>query len=417
MPSRFIAGKKQISGIVWSLLALGFVIWMVKDPQGVFNAAQKGLQAWWNIVFPALLPFFIASDLLTSLGFVRFLGTLLQPVMRPLFNLPGDASFVMAIGFTSGYPIGSALTAQLRSNGQLTRLEGERLMAFTNNASPLFMLCAVAIGMFHNPNLGVLIAIAHYLANLTIGIALRFYGRQDPEAVQQYKGRKSLFKAALRDMLQYQHQNYQPLGSLLSDAVKKSMQQLLTIGGFIIIFSVIISIMNQLGGLDLLASTFNLITGPLGFDPDINQGLAAGFFEITLGVKRISETQAPLWQQAVAISLVLAWCGLSVQAQVASMISKTDLGIGLFIICRITHALLAAAYCVLLSPKFLSGTNELATTVMSWQVSREMSWWNQLKFYALTSGLDFGLLFLVGILLAFISSCSYLWLRIKPKRF
>lgn len=407
---------KDYSGLFWAVLTILFVFSMVRDPQGIFHSAQKGIQAWWNIVFPALLPFFIASDLLTKLGIVRFLGTLLHPIMRPLFNLPGDASFVMAIGYTSGYPIGSSLTAQLRSQGQITRLEGERLMAFTNNASPLFMLCAVAIGMFHNPSLGILIALAHYLANLTIGILLRFYGRQDPERIPQATHRYSLLRQALNEMMQYQRQNYQPLGSMLNEAVTKSIQQLLTIGGFIIIFSVIISILEQAGFLHLLSKIIALGTIPLGFSEAVNEGLAWGFFEITLGVKKISETQAPLWQQAMAISLILAWCGISVQAQVASMISKTDLRMGLFICCRGAHAVLSSLFCWLLSPQYLTASQDLTSTVLSWNIANNPSWWNQLKFYTFTSGLDIALLLSLALILALISGTQCFWLWIRPKR-
>lgn len=409
--------NSDLSGIIWAGLTILFVFSMVSDPQGVFTAAQKGVQAWWNIVFPALLPFFIASDLLINLGIVRFLGTLLHPIMRPLFNLPGDASFVMAIGYTSGYPIGSTLTAQLRSQGQITRLEGERLMAFTNNASPLFMLCAVAIGMFHNPNLGILIALAHYLANLTIGIMLRFYGRKDPETIPHITQKQGLLRQALHEMLKYQRHNYQPLGSMLSEAVKKSIQQLFSIGGFIIIFSVIISIMDQVGILSLFSRIFGVFITPLGFSSAITEGLAWGFFEITLGVKKISETQAPLWEQAIAISLILAWCGVSVQAQVASMVSKTDLRMGLFICCRIAHALLSAVFCRLLAPQFLTANNELASTVLSWNIANNPSWWNQLKFYTLTSGLDIVLLLLLALTLALLSGSRFFWFWIRGTGF
>ena len=47
-------------------------------PQASFQAAQRGLQTWWEIVFPSLLPFFIIAELLMNLGFVAFLGTLLN---------------------------------------------------------------------------------------------------------------------------------------------------------------------------------------------------------------------------------------------------------------------------------------------------------------------------------------------------
>ena len=74
----------------------------------------KGLDAWWSIVFPALLPFFIMSELLIGLGVVNFLGVLLEPVMRLLFNVPGAGAFVLAMGYTSGAPIGTLLTVNLR---------------------------------------------------------------------------------------------------------------------------------------------------------------------------------------------------------------------------------------------------------------------------------------------------------------
>lgn len=165
--------------LLWTLSALVFVLSMVSCPQIVFEGAALGLKTWWNIVFPALLPFFIASELLMSFGLVHFMGELLDPVMRPLFNVPGSGSFVMAVGFTSGYPIGSMVTARLRKEGLCSRVEAERLMSFTNNSSPLFMLAAVAVGMFNNPGLGVLIAGTHYLSNITLGLILRFYSSKE----------------------------------------------------------------------------------------------------------------------------------------------------------------------------------------------------------------------------------------------
>ena len=52
-------------------------------PAGCLPGGLTGLKTWWNIVFPALLPFFIASELLMSFGVVHFMGVLLEPVMRP----------------------------------------------------------------------------------------------------------------------------------------------------------------------------------------------------------------------------------------------------------------------------------------------------------------------------------------------
>ncbi len=40
--------------------------------------------------------------MILSFGIVHFFGTLLDPLMRPLFRVPGIGGFVMAMGFASG---------------------------------------------------------------------------------------------------------------------------------------------------------------------------------------------------------------------------------------------------------------------------------------------------------------------------
>jgi nucleoside recognition membrane protein YjiH len=60
--------KNDTYRLFWTVCALIFTICMALYPQVVFNGALLGLQTWWNIVFPALLPFFIASELLMNFG-------------------------------------------------------------------------------------------------------------------------------------------------------------------------------------------------------------------------------------------------------------------------------------------------------------------------------------------------------------
>ncbi|MDN5344320.1 MAG: hypothetical protein PWQ18_431 [Clostridia bacterium] len=320
------------------VLALAIILF----PQPVFQAALRGLKAWWEIVVPALLPFFIISQLFMGLGIVHFLGVLLEPVMRPIFNVPGNGAFVMAMGYTSGSPISAMLTAQLRQQGLVTKVEGERLICFTNNASPLFMLGAVAVGMLHDPALGPVLAGAHYGANFLIGVLFRFYGRQQPATQPVTYSLLALPRRAWQAMIQAQQRDGRPLGKLLGDAVSSSFQTLITIGGFIILFSVIIQVATLLGVLKPL-SNFLLYAGrPLGLGPETSLALAAGCLEMTMGAKFASETSALLMEKLVAISLIMGWAGLSILGQVAAMVSPTDLRLGPFIVARLLHGFLAA---------------------------------------------------------------------------
>ena len=340
--------RLKVAQIIFSLGALALVLGMITQPKIVYQGALTGLNLWWNIVFPSLLPFFIVSEILLSLGIVNFMGVLLEPVMRPLFNVPGTGSFVLAVGYTSGYPIGAMITARLRSQRLCTRLEAERLMAFTNNSSPLFMLVAVSVGMFNNPQLGPVIAIAHYTANLTLGFLLRFYGRRDPETIHLPPARESALKRAFTEMFAVYQKDRRTLGKILSDAVRNSVQNLLNIGGFILLFAVIIQLLTAAGFISYLAQKLSLVLTPLGFSDAVLPALASGLIEMTIGTKLASEAAAPLQQQVLTVSMILAWSGLSIHAQAASMIAETDIRILPFIFTRVAHAILAAVYTYLL---------------------------------------------------------------------
>jgi sporulation integral membrane protein YlbJ len=363
----FFSYKDILPRLLVGIGVVSFILIMITHPKIIFEGSVTGLNAWWNIVFPSLLPFFIASELLMSFGIVHFMGVLLEPVMRPLFNVPGSGSFVMAIGFTSGYPIGSMVTARLRSQGLCSRVEAERLMSFTNNSSPLFMLVAVAVGMFGNPAVGLVIAGAHYTANITLGLALRFYRRNDRKRTYQpHTGLQEIPAKALKEMVAVLKKENRPFGKIMGDAVKNSITNLLNIGGFIILFAVIIKLLTELGFIGLMSSLLGKILIPLGVSAGVLDAVASGFFEMTMGTKLASESGAPLLQQLVAVGIILAWSGLSVIAQVASMIAHTDLRLGPFIVSRIFHALLAGLYTVffyhLLEPRLI------VSSVFTWNI-------------------------------------------------
>ena len=94
--------RRRLRNYLVTYLGAAVAVWltlaMVRYPDKAFEAAVNGLSVWFEIVFPALLPFFIGSEILMGLGVVHFMGVLLEPFMRPLFNVPGAGSFVLAMG-------------------------------------------------------------------------------------------------------------------------------------------------------------------------------------------------------------------------------------------------------------------------------------------------------------------------------
>ncbi len=332
---------------------------MVLLPEKSFEASVRGLNMWWEIVFPSLFPFFVLTELLIGFGVVKFLGVLLEPLMRPLFRVPGVGGFAWAMGMASGFPAGAKITARLRQEGHLTRDEAERLVSFTNCSSPLFIFGAVSIGFFHNPKLGFLLALTHYIGNFSVGIIMRNFGKKTTRSkMPPYK--RPLLTEALSALHQTRLKNKKPIGKLVGDAVISSIHTLLMIGGFIILFSVVNKLLFHVHITAFLAKLVEGILMIFHLPTSLSIPSIAGIFEITLGSQMTSQIQdANLMQQAIMASFILGFSGFSVQAQVASILAQTDIRFRPFFIARILHGFLAGFFTFFFwkpfEERFLSG--------------------------------------------------------------
>ncbi|MDV2685314.1 sporulation integral membrane protein YlbJ [Alkalihalophilus lindianensis] len=318
-------------------------------PKESLEASIRGMTMWWDIVFPSLLPFFIVSELLIGFGVVTFIGAILEPLMRPLFRVPGVGGFVWAMGLASGNPAGAKLTARLRQEGKVSQIEAERLVSFTNSSNPLFIFGAIAVGFFHNPALGIVLALAHYLGNICVGLLFRFHGRQEEASEKTNKSNKLSVKEALRLLHKERLKDGRPIGQLLGDAVQSSVKTLLMIGGFIILFSVLNQLLILIGITSILAVFISIILTFFKLPSDLSIPFISGIFEITLGAKKTSEsTETALLDQIIITSFFLAFSGFSIQAQVASILAETDIRFKPFFVARIIHGFFAAFIALLL---------------------------------------------------------------------
>ncbi|WP_332237482.1 sporulation integral membrane protein YlbJ [Sporolactobacillus sp. KGMB 08714] len=320
----------------------GLAFLMVKYPTVAVNASLQGLQLWWDKVFPALFPFFVLSELMIGFGVVTFAGVLMEPIMRPIFKVPGIGGFVFMMGLVSGFPAGARMTARLYEEKKLTKIEAERLSSFTNFSNPLFLFSVTAIGFFHQAVLGFVFALAHYIGNIGVGLIMRCYKPGKDKAADE-RLHHSVFSKALRSMHQERLKRYQPFGKALGDAVTSSVGILLTIGGFIALFSMINQLMIQIGVSALLAKTFGFLLGIAGFKPDLGTAAVPGIFELTIGVRQIGGWPAPLIERVVLASALLGFCGFSIQAQAVSILSQAGLSAKPFLIGRLFHAFFSGA--------------------------------------------------------------------------
>lgn len=340
------ASKLKTYSLAFSALFIAVAI--VTFPKVSIGASLKGLDLWWNTVFPSLLPFFIVSELLIGFGVVTFIGVLFEPIMRPIFRVPGAGGFVFVMGLASGFPAGAKITARLYEEKQLTKEEAERLASFTNFSNPLFLFGVVAFGFFHQEALGIVFAGAHYLGNICVGLLMRYYKPYKISHREEKQSSGHIVINAFKKMHEERVRNRQPLGKMLGDAVQSSVSTLLIVGGFIILFSVFNQLLDRLNGTEMLGYIIKYLFVLVHISPDLSHAFVSGLFEITLGAQKVSQEAAPLIDQVVVTSFILGFCGFSIQAQVASILSKAKLSAKPFFIGRLFHGLFSAVFAFIL---------------------------------------------------------------------
>ncbi len=340
--------KEALATLSLAVLVILVAASMIVYPEPSFKAAERGLSIWWDIVLPALLPFFIAAELLMDMGVVHFMGVLTEPIMRPFFNVPGTGAFTFTMGIASGYPLGAALSARLRDAQLATKTEAERLMCFCNTSDPLFMTGAVAVGMFKRVDLAGIIISAHYISALTVGFLLRFWRRKDPPSAPIRTEPGFIVVRAYRAMRRAQRENQKPFGEMLGGSVKRSINSLLSILGFMVLFSVVFELLKMSGVTGALSAVISRCLPESLVPAALHEGLVSGLFELTIGTSVVATSAAPLIARVAACSAVIAWSGLSVHAQVAAVIQPSGMSVWPYTVSRFLQAILAAVMTVVL---------------------------------------------------------------------
>lgn len=323
-------------------------------PDESVKAAYNGLNIWFTVVLPALLPFFIGAELLVGLGIVRFIGTFLEPIMRPFFNVPGEGSFAFAMSITSGYPVGVKIASNLRREGIISKVEAQRLVSFCSTSGPLFLIGAVSVGMFKSTEVGLLLATSHYLSAIIVGLVFNFYKRSEKynKQIAIRSSKEGMLKKAIYN-LSTARNNSPSFGILLGNAVKESVNTMLMIGGFIILFSVIINILEIIGFITFISQILYFLLRPLNIELAVIKALITGLFEITMGCKEAAEAiNISVVDRIAATAFIVGWSGFCIHAQSISITSTTDINSYLYIFSKFLHALISYIAVYILYPIF-----------------------------------------------------------------
>jgi sporulation integral membrane protein YlbJ len=333
-----VTQKEAHSAPYWTTLLLGLgaillVLAVVASPEEVFQASTQGLKLWWSIIFPAMLPFLMLSEMLIAFGLVHGLGVLLEPFMRSWFRLPGRSGWVLALGLTAGFPAAAEAVRQWGQQEDMTDHQLRRITSIAHFCNPITILLVIGTGLLHNAAVGGMLLAVHWISGLLAGwITVRLPASPKelqkretsaalrPTAVSRTS--TTLFQSAWDATRSARERDGRSFGKLLGETVSHAVQTLMMTGGFIIFFSVLIR----------LISIYSA-QGPLSF-------VWPAWMEIHLGSLEISRLPYDLRTQAALISAVLGWGGLCGWLQITAITRPSDKGVT-FTLSRLLHGMIA----------------------------------------------------------------------------
>lgn len=274
-----------------------FTGYILVFPKEAVEAASRGLILWYEKVLPTLLPFAILSNVLIYSGYLQYINRFLAPLIRFLFPVSDNGAFIILSGFLFGFPMGSKNCAELLKCGKIEKSEAEILFIITNNISPVFISSYILYQQLQMPSLTIISYLILFLPPLLVGRYL--LGKIRPEDLPRTFLRFKKKPASGSQM------NFK----IIDAGIMNGFETLTRLGGYIMLFSMIASILQK-----------------LPVSPQIRL-ILTGITEITNGISLIPVTQksAP-WQYILAMGFT-AFGGLSGIAQTSSMIKDTGLSL------------------------------------------------------------------------------------------
>ncbi|MFR3391350.1 MAG: nucleoside recognition domain-containing protein [[Clostridium] scindens] len=213
-----------------SLCVIALFVLMLLFPQPVFKGASSGLLLWFNVILPTLLPFMIVSNLLIGTRAIDAISKVFGPVMCRLFGVTRYGSFAIIAGFLCGYPMGGKVTADLVRKQYITWQEGQYLLSFTNNTSPMFIISYVVWQNLKDTSRTMPALLILILSPIPCGFLFRIYYR--PGARIHSSEYPPLPKAAA--------------ASLMDSCIMNGFETITKVGGYIMLFSILIALLQKL---------------------------------------------------------------------------------------------------------------------------------------------------------------------------
>ena len=279
-----------------SLLAtVASVIIMLLFSDTVSRSIKQGIKISALSVIPSVFPFLILADYFSSNINISMKNSITQRI----FHLQSGCDGAMLCGLICGFPCGIKYALSLYHEKHIDKSELERIIGLINNPSLAFVVSGVGMGMLNSLSDGVILY-------LSLIISIFIISRLSVNANKKTK-----------NMADIPRQSFS-----FSSSIKNAGYSSLTISSFIIFFSAILGVVQE------------LVTDAILY------AMIASFFEIGNASTIITAQRINVFLKFILLGFCLGFSGFSVHLQAFELLPK-DISKNKYFKCKILEGLLS----------------------------------------------------------------------------
>ena len=136
------------------------------------NGVIYGIKICYFNIIPTLFPFFILSDLWSSVVYFPK-KSLIVGCFERLFHINSEGFSVFILGNLCGFPLGAKMASEKYKASLIDKREMESLSVTSSNPSAAFVVSGIGLGLFGSIKIGLILYISVLISAVIVGIIYR----------------------------------------------------------------------------------------------------------------------------------------------------------------------------------------------------------------------------------------------------
>lgn len=259
-------------------ISLLFLYFSILNNKLINTSIISSINLWVTKVFPSLFPMILINNILIDYNFPYYIIKLLKS--------KGLKYYVMILSLFSGSPSNAIIIKELYQNNSINEDDANKLLTYTFFSNPIFLTTMLSL-IFDIKTTWKIIIIS-YLSNFINSLIFKI----KPNDLKNEKNKKPS----------------------ISKAITKTMSTLIMVLGTISFY--------------ILLSTFIITLFKLN---NINSLFVKGILELTQGLNYLKEVNISSFLKEIIAITFISFGGLSIHAQIKSILSDTNLSYKYFL--------------------------------------------------------------------------------------